>query len=188
MLNAIALLAQTFPPPAPTPPPSPLEIAIMAAVFLVVIAILVFIYYLLYSALKAIPPEHRRMEPGQVWLLLIPVFNLVWNFFVFMRIPESYQSYFHSRGRTDVGDAGKNVGLWYSICACCAVIPCIGFIPGIASLILLILFLVKIMGLKAQVGQAAPGGFPVGYASPQPGMIPPPLPPSSSSPPPPPLP
>src|SRR5689334_14549782 len=59
---------------------------------------------LLYNAQSAIPPEHRRIEPGMVWLLLIPLFGLIWNFFVFQRIPESYQSYFYSMGRTDVGD------------------------------------------------------------------------------------
>jgi hypothetical protein len=84
------------------------------------------------------------MEPGLVWLLLIPVFNLVWIFFVVLKIPESYQSLFYSRGRTDVGDAGRGLGLAYAICAVvsmgCSIIPCIGGIPALATLVLLILF------------------------------------------------
>jgi hypothetical protein len=57
----------------------------------VVYAVLIVVCYLLYTALLALPQQHRRMDPGLVWLLLIPLFNLVWNFFVFLRVPESYQ-------------------------------------------------------------------------------------------------
>ena len=137
-------------------------------IFVVVVAITVLIVWLIYSAQKVIPPQHRRIEPGMIWLLLIPLFNLVWNFFVFLRVPESYQSYFASIGRHDVGDCGRNLGLWYAICVICSIIPVIGMIAGLASLVLLILFLVKITGLKKQVGTVAPGGFPVGYTAPPP--------------------
>ena len=181
--------------------PGLLEFAIVAFAILFAIGIQVLILYLLYDAQRAIPPEHRRIEPGQVWLLLIPLFNLVWNFFVFLRIPESYQSYFYSRGRYDVGDGGKSLGMWFSICTACSVIPCLGIIPAFIGLVLLIVFLVKITGLKGQVAQlaampeiaatayATPGGFPVGYAPPvpfppaplQPGQVPPPTPPTHST-------
>src|SRR5436305_313793 len=65
---------------------------------LVGIAINVVICFLLYNAQNAIPPQFRKIEPGMIWLLLIPLFNLVWNFFVYLRIPESYQAYFQSIG------------------------------------------------------------------------------------------
>ena len=104
MLQHLSLLAQAAPtfPTAPTPPPGPppeVMFGIIAVVFLVMLVIWAGICYMLYISLQAVPPEHRKMPPGQVWLLLIPLFNLVWNFFVFQRIPESYQSFFHSRGR-----------------------------------------------------------------------------------------
>ena len=173
--------------------PGVVEFAIVALAILFAIGIQVLILYLLYDAQRAIPPQHRRIEPGHVWLLLIPLFNLVWNFFVFLRIPESYQSYFYSRGRYDVGDGGKSLGLWLSICIACSAIPCIGIIPAFIGLILLIVFLVKISGLKGQVPQlaampevaatayASPGGFPVGYAPPAP-FPPAPFPPAPQPP------
>jgi hypothetical protein len=186
------LIAQAFPAPGPNPPPPGPELFIILGVVLfVALLISAVVCYLLYITQKAVPPEHRKIEPGMVWLLMIPLFNLVWNFFVFLRIPDSFQSYFYSRGRTDVGDAGKNLGLWYSICSLLVWIPCLGNIAGIAALVLLIMFLVRVMGYRKQVGMVAPGGFPVGYG--QPGAFPtnayppmPPPPPGGFPPPPPP--
>jgi hypothetical protein len=77
-----------------------------------------------------------------VWLLMIPCFSLVWNFFVFQQLADSYKAYFASIGRTDVGDCGKGIGLGYAICA----IFC-----GPAALVLLIIYLVKVMDLKSQI-------------------------------------
>jgi hypothetical protein len=91
------------------------------------------------------------MEPGMVWLLMIPCFPLVWNFFVFQRIPESFASYFSAQGRTDVGDCGKQIGLWYAITAVGACIPLVGYIAGPASLVLLIISLVKLNELKNKI-------------------------------------
>jgi hypothetical protein len=137
------------------------------------LAISILVCFLIYNAQAALPPQFQRIPAGQVWLLLIPLFNLVWNFFVFPRVSESYQTYFNSQGRTDVGDAGRGLGVGYSICAAITVIPCpcVGGIAGLAALVLLILFLVKIYGLKAQIGSPG-GGFPV-----YPNQPPPPPPP-----------
>ena len=136
------------------------------------LGISIVICLMLYKAQEAVPVEHRRIEPGMIWLSLIPLFNLFWNFKVFTKVPESYQSYFNSVGRTDVGDCGRQLGLWYAICAACAIIPCLGMFAGIASLGLLIMFLVKIYQLKGQLNQLGTGGFPL-----TPGSMPPPPPP-----------
>jgi hypothetical protein len=120
-------------------------------------AILALICWLLSSALAAIPQEYRDMEPGMVWLLLIPLFPLVWNFFVYRRIPSSFQKYFAAQGVTDRGDCGDSIGLWYSICVVLGCIPCVNYIAGPAALILLIIFLVKITGMKGQVKAATAG-------------------------------
>ena len=95
------------------------------------------------------------MEPGLVWLLMIPLVPLVWNFFVYLRLPESYQSYFASVGRTDVGDCGRGIGQWYAICFLACAVPCVNYVAGPAALVLLIIFLVKVMGLKNQIPMTA---------------------------------
>ena len=114
-------------------------------------AIGVVISILLYQCFTRIPAEHQKMSPGMVFLLLIPLFSLIWNFFVYQRLPESYQSYFAAQGRTDVGDCGKQLGLWYAICAACSLVPCVNSFAGIAGLVLLIMFLVKAFELRRQI-------------------------------------
>ena len=79
------------------------------------------------------------------------LFNLVWVFFVFPKLGKSYQSYFAEQGRTDLGDCGEKIGLWYAICAVLGCIPCVNYIAGPAALVLLIVFLVKALTLKGLI-------------------------------------
>jgi hypothetical protein len=65
---------------------------ILIGVLIVLFILLIpFILYLvtLQNTLKAISPENRRMPPGNVWLLFIPIFNYVWQFFVVSYIADS---------------------------------------------------------------------------------------------------
>ena len=135
------------------PPPEALAgmLLVFLIVFVVALAIAILLLYLVYSCYQRIPPQHRQMEPWQVWLLLIPLFNLIWNFFVYPKLAKSFQSYFAEQGRTDVGDCGEQLGLWYAICAALCAIPCVNYIAGPAALVLWIIFIVKAMGLKGQI-------------------------------------
>lgn len=76
------------------------QIAMMVVFYGVIlafsIAILVLICLGLSGFLKALPPEFRLMEPGMVWLMCIPCFNIIWIFFVYPRIARSYQNYFRA--------------------------------------------------------------------------------------------
>lgn len=126
-------------------------IGFAAIVIVISLVIAIAICLMLTSCFKRIPPEHRKMEPGMVWLLLIPCFSLVWNFFVFPRLSESYLSYFTAQGRTDVGDCGRGVGMAYAICCACSIIPYLGILAGLAALVLLIVYLVKAFELKDQI-------------------------------------
>lgn len=132
-----------------------LALGILLFTVVIMVAISIFICLLIYLPYKDVPAEHQKMAPGLVFLLLIPFFNIIWNFIVFMRIPESFQSYFAAQGRTDVGDCGRQIGLWYAICGVAAIVPCVNYIAGPAALVLFIIFLVKIWGLKGQLGPAS---------------------------------
>jgi hypothetical protein len=127
---------------------------IVLVVLLLIFAVNILICLLLQSCYKRIPQQFRKLEPGLVWLLLIPCFSLVWNFFVFPRLSQSFKSYFDSIGRTDVGDCSGNIGLAYAICCAVSVIPYLGCLTGIASLVLLIMYLVKANELKNQIPAA----------------------------------
>lgn len=126
-------------------------IAIIVVGIVVSIAIAIVIAVLIAGCYARIPQQYREMEPGMVYLMLIPCFNLVWIFFVTLRLSTSFQKYFTAHGRTDVGDCGYQLGLWYSICMVAGIVPCVNYIAGPAALVLLILYLVKVMGLKNQI-------------------------------------
>ncbi|MCZ6835866.1 MAG: hypothetical protein O7G85_08840 [Planctomycetota bacterium] len=138
--------------------PTGADAAAFAAIFvmlgfflLIMFGISLLICFLLYSCQSRIPREYRTLEPGLIFLLLIPLFQLIWNFFVYQRIAESYKNFFDAHGRTDVGDCGKGIGLWLAICTVLSVIPCVGYVTGLAALVLLILFIVKAFELKGKV-------------------------------------
>lgn len=46
----------------------------------------------LQHTLAAIAIESRTMSPGHVWLLLIPVFNIVWQFILVNRMADSIKN------------------------------------------------------------------------------------------------
>src|SRR5262247_2025278 len=87
--------------------------SMITVVMLISFAISAVVCYLLYSWLREVPQEHRKIDPPLIWLLLIPCFAFVWNFFVFIRIPESFKSYFdaHPELGRDVGDCGRAMGI-----------------------------------------------------------------------------
>ncbi len=137
----------------------PAEKAIVLAAgslaLLVFLGIRITILYLLYKDLEAVPAEFRRLEPSLVWLLLIPCFSLVWNFFVYTRVARSYQDCFNERNRWDVGDCGAGLGIAYSICVILVSIPCLNYVTvwfcGPALIVLIIIYLVKLHGLKQEI-------------------------------------
>lgn len=130
-------------------------IGLFVYLILVGIALCVHIVvcFFLYKFYKRVPQQFRKMEPGMVWLLLIPCFNLVWNFFVYIRLPRSLKGYFNSVGNQTVGDCGEGLGLAFSICEAATIIPCLGLFTGIAAIVLVILYLVKANQLTEQIPQ-----------------------------------
>ena len=73
--------------------------AIAAALFILLIALAislainVAICAMLHVCLSRVPAQYRKMEPWQVWLLMIPIFNFAWNFIVYQRIQEAFYKY-----------------------------------------------------------------------------------------------
>jgi len=110
MLTALAQSAQTYSSSSSSGDDAAalvVMIVFMLVMLLIVLAISAAICIMLHVIQSRVPVEHRKISPGAIWLILIPFFGLVWNFFVFQRIPESYRSYFDSIGDTSVGDCGK---------------------------------------------------------------------------------
>ena len=124
---------------------------IIAFAVLATLMIYAVVCFLIASPLSAVPEEYRAISPGQVWLLMIPCFNIIWAFFVGQRVPQSFQNYFQSTGNTRFGDCGAQIGLWWAICIIGSAIPCLNYAAGPAQLVLLIIFIVKLWGMKGEI-------------------------------------
>ena len=55
-------------------------------VFAVLLVPMIFYLLTLQKALNRCSPECRAMNPGMVWLMLIPLFNVVWQFFIVINL------------------------------------------------------------------------------------------------------
>jgi hypothetical protein len=119
------------------------------------LAIGAFICYQLYLAAQALPPAHRKLAPGLVFLLLVPVLNFFWLFYVVMKLSEGYKEYFAANPRGDVGDCGQGIGLGWAVASLCIIVPLANRFAGIAALILMVLYLVKMSQLRGMVAPTA---------------------------------
>lgn len=129
-------------------------IFIMFAIFMIPT---IFYILTLSKALKRCAPENQAMPPDNVWLLLIPLFSIVWQFIVVTNIAKSLAAEFRARDiHTDEVEPGKSIGLAYCILNCCAIIPLLGILAGIAGLICWILYWVKIDNYSSQISMPPP--------------------------------
>ncbi len=78
--------------------------------------------------------EHNRViEPNKVWLSLIPLFGLYWQFVVVSKVGITLRSEFNERGiKCQENKPGYSSGVLY-----CALMTC-GIIPGIGALFVLV--------------------------------------------------
>ena len=75
-----------------------LSACLAAVVWMVLLLLALTFLSAIARVLRRVPPEHRRIGPGQVWLNLIPVFNLVWATVTVERVAESLRNEFVARG------------------------------------------------------------------------------------------
>ncbi len=128
--------------------------------FLFAIGIVIGVFFLLtlQKCLNSVSPANRAMQPAMVWLNLIPIFGLFWMIFTALKIAESVVKEGQARN-VDVGDGGKVIGLLFPILGICGVIPILGLLCSVGSVVCWILYWVKVAGFTKTF--AAPAGAPV---------------------------
>jgi len=112
--------------------------------------LVVFLVYIgfLGGVLRKCCPSSRTMRPGMVWLLLIPLFNLVWSFVVVFGVADSLGNEFRLRNiPTPDTKPGKSIGIAMAVSAVLSLIPFVAF----AHLILWIVYWVKIANFSRQL-------------------------------------
>ncbi len=145
------------------------------------VALVVEILFLLnlMETLRRVSHENRRMTPGLVWLILIPVFGMGWFIYTVIRISDSLRAEYRSRGWQPEGDFGYGVGLAAGIINIAGLawgwIPRHGTVVGallsVGYLVCWIMYWVRTARIKNRLGPAA--GW-AGTAGPYSGYGPPP--------------
>lgn len=134
--------------------------------FVLLLLLIPGIFFLLtqQNTLKAIRRENRTMSPGEVWLQLIPLFNIVWCFIVVNRIAESIrrelmtsesfsfeQNQPQFSGYSSAEKPTQQIGIAMCVLNCTSAIPFIGFFSGIAAFVCWIIYWVKLSEYKSQI-------------------------------------
>ncbi len=150
-----------------------LALAALAALSLVALAL--WLTWLTYRAAAAVPLEHRRLEPGLAWLLLIPFANLALNFVVLPRISQGQAAAARQLGLLDEDqDAGEALAWWFSaadlgkwLFSAASVAPLLGALAGflgtvalLGSLVLYVLWLAKACEMRRRLRAGAPTSPP----------------------------
>lgn len=134
-------------------------IRVVAGLVFVGMFVLVGVFFLLTlsRALRRCSLSSRTMEPGMVWLMLVPLVNLVWQFFVVSALSNSLGNEFRARGIVNVEpEPGKAIGIGMCVCAVCSIIPLLNLLALPAHLVLLIIYWAKIAGYSRLL-DGAPG-------------------------------
>ena len=112
------------------------EILFIQFLVLGLLVIPIFFFLLtLQKALKRCDKESRTASPGSVWLMFVPLFGLVWQFIIVLRISESLHNEFTKRKINEDPEPGKLVGWVMCILNVISVIPVIGVLGGVGSLV-----------------------------------------------------
>ncbi|MBM3983993.1 MAG: hypothetical protein FJ304_27735 [Planctomycetes bacterium] len=140
-------------------------IIIKAVIAVIAVVLLIYIFFLLtlQKALSRCRPQNRTMEPGMVWLNLIPLFNIVWHFITVIRVSSSLTNEFRARGRHSKGeDYAQTIGITSLALnlagiipllgiVCGLIIPLLGIVCGLAALICWIIYWSKVAGFSARL-------------------------------------
>ena len=141
---------------------------IIILLFVAGLLLLPLILYIqtLIRALNKCSITSRSIEPAMMWLLVVPVVNLVWHFFVVNGMTKSMPTEFKARNLPTTHEMiGNTIGLAMCICGACRIIPFVGFVAWPVGLILWILYWTKIAACSRLLDQLP---APVGLQSPRP--------------------
>jgi len=81
---------------------------------LVLVGLLVVGLWRIMDAANAAAPAHRTMEPGMIWLLLVPFFQVYWNFRALPAVSDSLAATMREKGLKP-DDCGRSIGMIWSL-------------------------------------------------------------------------
>src|SRR3954447_3732126 len=114
---------------------------VAGVLFLCLLAAGIAYIVFLGKVLAKCSPSSRTMQPGMVWLLLVPLLHLILSFLVVSALADSLANEFSLRNiQAEDPKPGKTLGIAMAVCGVCSFIPFVVF----GHLILWIVYWVKI--------------------------------------------
>ncbi|MGN6491134.1 MAG: hypothetical protein ACTHLE_03990 [Agriterribacter sp.] len=128
---------------------NPLFITLIVVFVLGALALFIFFLLTLQRTLEAIDISSRTMRPGLVWLTLIPLFSLIWQFIMVTRISESIKN---ECDRLHIPPAEPkptySAGITMAVLSLAALIPAIGTFISLLSIVAMIIYWRKVNSYK----------------------------------------
>lgn len=127
----------------------------MLAAFLIIIPFVTFVFYIraISKTIKAIDPEYRTQAPGMAWLLLIPVFNVIWFFFLLKAIKTGFLRMYENKRISQPIDTGYTYGIAMGCCWAAIFIPKLIFIALIPMFVFSILHWTKLNNARKRLSE-----------------------------------
>ena len=125
---------------------------------LALLIVIPFIFFVLYinaisKTLRAIDPEMRTQSPAMAWLLLIPVFNVIWFFFLLRAIKDGFAQMYRDGLTPKEIDSGYNYGIGMGCCWAASFIPQFIFIALIPMFVFSILHWNKLNSARRAISK-----------------------------------
>ena len=125
----------------------------MFAALLIIIPFVTFIFYIraISKTIKAIDPEYRTQSPGMAWLLLIPIFNVIWFFFLLKSIKTGFLRMHENKRISQPIDTGYTYGIAMGCCWAAIFIPKLIFVALIPMFVFSILHWTKLSNARRRL-------------------------------------
>lgn len=133
---------------------------IVSAIIIGIILLLVYIffYWTMYTTLKKIPENKRLFPAWFCWMQIIPVAGYIFNWLMMpFGLPRSFEN--HLKDNPEAVNQAKalfGIGLAYVILPLLMWIPFVNLILLIVSIILLIIYWVRLIRFKAKFLTTSP--------------------------------
>ncbi|MDG1333303.1 MAG: hypothetical protein P8P74_13290 [Crocinitomicaceae bacterium] len=143
--------------------------ALIFVILLIIGAIVLNVLYLLnlQNTMKQVGEPRRQVPPANVWLMFIPLFNIIYPFILYPKICDSVKAEYVHRGLPMQGDFARSIGVTMPILTLVGIVPVIGPLASLAGFVLFIIFWSKTAGFKNYLirNQGSPGAADIGSSS-----------------------
>jgi len=123
----------------------PWHVLLLLFVACVLLLPALFYIFALQKVLNKCAAESRTIEPSKIWFYLIPIFNVVFHFFIVLNLTKSLSNELRRRGvRMMDAKPGQTIGLTMCICGVFKLIPYVNVVAYVAYFIPWIAYWIQI--------------------------------------------